>query len=161
MLIKKPNLNKNGSTKWWPDWQTKHTNLRSFQAFKHCPFVHFFWRAITSIYSSMEPEPNLAQLKAHILNYQKFHHHNIQVIFKPYHVGWQVFRSVITVTNTTFFWRRHFSTQRGMCCMRGWTLMMISGLYFFRPASTFLQNNKQPNSLKLFLRIHSIQKTQE
>lgn len=41
---------------------------------------------------------------------------------------------------TTFFRRPcHLSTHRGMCCMRGWTLIMISGLYFLRPASTFLQ----------------------
>jgi hypothetical protein len=56
-----------------------------------------------------------------------------------YHVGWQVLRSVMTVTKTTLFCRPcHLSTHRGMCCMRGWTLIMMSGLYFFSPASTFL-----------------------
>ena len=66
-----------------------------------------------------------------------------------YHVGWQVLRSVMTVTKTTLFCRPcHLSTHRGMCCMRGWTLIMMSGLYFFSPASTFLHPQTRSHSEK-------------
>jgi hypothetical protein len=61
-----------------------------------------------------------------------------------YHVGWQVLRSVMTVTKTTLFCKPcHLSTHNGICCMRGWTLIIISGLYFFSPASTFLHPQKK------------------
>ena len=55
----------------------------------------------------------------------------------------------MTVTKTTLFCRPcHLSTHRGMCCMRGWTLIMMSGLYFFSPASTFLHPQTRSHSEK-------------
>jgi hypothetical protein len=73
-----------------------------------------------------------------------------------YHVGWQVLRSVMTVTKTTLFCRPcHISTHNGMCCMRGWTLIMMSGLYFFSPASTFLHPQKGNHSEEASMHIAS------
>lgn len=63
---------------------------------------------------------------------------------QSYQVGWQVLRSVTTVVNTIFF-KRPFALRirRGTCCIRGCTLIMISGWYFIIPFATSLYTEKQ------------------
>jgi len=78
---------------------------------------------------------------------------NEPYIFKmtelTYHVGWQLLRSVMTVTKITFFCKPcHFRTHKGICCIMGWTLIIISGLYSIRPASTSLQSHTQQKKIK-------------
>lgn len=81
-----------------------------------------------------------------------WHVYHLNKRWKVYHERWQVLRSVMTVTNMTLFWRLcHLRTHRGMCCIRGWTLMMMSGLYFFRPASTCLHSGETPGKFRTAL----------
>lgn len=71
-------------------------------------------------------------------------------IYDFYHVRWHVLRSVITVAKMTFLSNPcHLSTHNGMCCIRGWTLMMISGLYSIKPASTSLYFKNLPKVKEL------------
>lgn len=55
------------------------------------------------------------------------------------HVGWQVLKSVTTVVKTILF-KRPFDLKirRGTCCIRGCTLIIISGRYFISPFATSL-----------------------
>ena len=55
------------------------------------------------------------------------------------HVGWQVLKSVITVVKMILF-KSPFDLKirRGTCCIRGCTLIMISGRYFMSPLATSL-----------------------
>lgn len=82
-----------------------------------------------------------------------------KTVAKFYQVGWHVLRSVITVTKITFFCKPcHFKTHNGICCIKGWTLMMISGLYSINPASTSLKNDRVQNQLEKHNLIHKKKK---
>lgn len=64
---------------------------------------------------------------------------SIKNLASSYHVRWQVFRSVMTVTKMTFLLNPcHFITHNGMCCIKGCTLIIMSGLYSIKPASISL-----------------------
>ena len=58
---------------------------------------------------------------------------------RTYHVGWQVLKSVTTVVKTIFF-KRPFALKirSGTCCIRGCTLIIMSGWYFISPLATSL-----------------------
>lgn len=55
-------------------------------------------------------------------------------------------KSVTTVVNTIFF-NRPFALKirRGTCCIRGCTLIMISGWYFINPLATSLKKFSKKN----------------
>lgn len=131
------NLWPNRLDKWRPHREAINLDLGRFKSSFLRPLCYLSCWAIASCYELMKPENKIQYIKTYSETGELFEY----TVSITNHVGWQVLRSVTTVVKTILSNRPFdLKIRSGTCCIRGCTLIIISGWYFISPLATSLKH---------------------